>query len=178
MTVIVPYDASMRAGCASVLVDAFREFAPDSWPTLEDGLEEVDECVELGPVRVAVEGAELLGWVGLRFSYAKVWELHPLAVAPSHQRSGIGRALVAEIERVAAESGAATIQLGSDDQPGWTSLADVDVYPNPLEHLAALRDVKGHPFVFYEKCGFSVTGIVPDANGFGKPDIMLSKRVG
>jgi aminoglycoside 6'-N-acetyltransferase I len=174
---IVDYAPAMREGCARVLVDAFKTFAPDSWPTMDDGRQEVDECAGFGPLRVAVDGDEVLGWVGLRHSYAKVWELHPLAVAPAHQRTGVGSALVADLEALAARSGAMTVQLGSDDVIGLTSLADVDVYPDPLVHLAALEDRGGHPFVFYKKCGFVLTGIVPDANGFGKPDIILSKRI-
>jgi len=37
--------------------------------------------------------------------------------------------------------------------------------------------VKGHPFEFYQKQGYVITGVVPDANGVGKPDILMSKRV-
>jgi aminoglycoside 6'-N-acetyltransferase I len=58
-----------------------------------------------------------------------------------------------------------------------TSLAGVDLYPDPLSHLRELIDRKGHPFGFYVRCGFSVIGVVPDANGFGKPDILLAKRL-
>ncbi len=43
--------------------------------------------------------------------------------------------------------------------------------------IVDLRDVRGHPFEFYRKCGFVVVGLVPDANGFGKPDILMAKRV-
>jgi aminoglycoside 6'-N-acetyltransferase I len=41
-----------------------------------------------------------------------------------------------------------------------------------------LRDLGGnHPFLFYRKLGYTVTGVVPDANGPGKPDILMSKRL-
>ena len=59
-----------------------------------------------------------------------------------------------------------------------TSLAGVDLYPDPLVHLARLEDVKGHPFRFYLLQGYSVVGVIPDANGPGKPDILLAKRLG
>jgi aminoglycoside 6'-N-acetyltransferase I len=36
----------------------------------------------------------------------------------------------------------------------------------------------GHPFFFYRKLGFEPAGLIPDANGFGKPDILMSKRIG
>ncbi len=108
----------------------------------------------------------------------RVWELHPLVVDPSYQRRGIGRALVADLERIAAERGAMTLTLGSDDETGLTSLAGVDLYPDPIAHLARLQDRGGHAFVFYTKCGFAITGVTPDANGFGQPDLHMSKRVG
>ncbi|MFN2459289.1 MAG: hypothetical protein ABR591_01150 [Candidatus Velthaea sp.] len=58
-----------------------------------------------------------------------------------------------------------------------TSLGGVDLYPNVLEHLAALEDRKSHPFGFYRRLGYAVVGVVPDAEGFGKPDILMAKRV-
>jgi aminoglycoside 6'-N-acetyltransferase I len=79
---------------------------------------------------------------------------------------------------MAANGGALTLQLGSDDEDEMTSLAGVDLYPDPLRHLAKLTNRKDHPFGFYLKCGYAVVGVVPDANGLGKPDILLAKRVG
>ena len=171
-------DEPRRQRCAELLVEAFREFAPTAWPTLADALEEVDDVLVAGPVRIAVEGGEIVGWIGANPQYHNnVWELHPVVVDPAHQRNGIGRALLADMEDVVADRGGLTLILGSDDQEGWTSLAGVDVFPDPLTHLAALEDRNGHPFGFYRKCGFALSGIVPDANGFGKPDIIMSKRV-
>jgi aminoglycoside 6'-N-acetyltransferase I len=31
--------------------------------------------------------------------------------------------------------------------------------------------------VIYGKVGYYVVGVVPDANGFGKPDILMAKRL-
>jgi aminoglycoside 6'-N-acetyltransferase I len=59
---------------------------------------------------------------------------------------------------------------------GMTSLSGVDLYANIPRHLAELYDLgRGHPFLFYRRLGFVVTGVMPDANGHGKPDIFLSK---
>lgn len=166
-----------RERCAELLLDGFRTLAPDAWPTLDEARETVDECLEQGPVRVARVHDCIVGWIGGHHSYGRVWEIHPLVVDAAHQRRGIGRMLVADLERVAAERGALTLELGSDDEIGLTSLFGVDLYPDPLEHLARLEDRGGHPFVFYRKCGYAITGVTPDANGFGQPDLHMAKRL-
>lgn len=173
-----PSDDAACARCAELLVTGFATFAPTAWPTLDDARETVRECLEMGVVRVARVGDEVAGWIGGHHAYARVWELHPMVVAPSRQHQGIGRLLVADLERVVADRGALTLVLGSDDEVGLTSLAGIELYPDPLAALARLEDRGGHPFVFYRKCGFAVTGITPDANGLGKPDLHMSKRVG
>jgi aminoglycoside 6'-N-acetyltransferase I len=53
----------------------------------------------------------------------------------------------------------------------------VDLYPDVLEHLANIKNLRGHPYEFYQKIGFSIVGVMPDANGPGKPDIYMAKRV-
>ena len=37
--------------------------------------------------------------------------------------------------------------------------------------------IYGHPFAFYRKLGFVLAGVLPDANGRGKPDIFMAKRL-
>jgi aminoglycoside 6'-N-acetyltransferase I len=106
-----------------------------------------------------------------------VWELHPLAVRPDRQRQGIGRALVADLEAQVRTRGGFTIQLGTDDTADMTSLGGINLYPNVLEHLINIRNLHGHPYEFYQKVGFSIVGVIPDANGPGKPDIYMAKSV-
>jgi len=166
-----------------VLMDAF---APIGWPDdLDDARNEVRESLEPGRVSLVArdETGVVLGWVGGLHEYARVWELHPLAVAPAAQRRGIGRALVAALEERVAALGGLTLRLGTDDEhmvetgEGRTSLADADLYPDPLKHLSTIRNLRGHPYEFYLACGYAIVGVIPDANGIGQPDILMSKRV-
>ncbi len=43
---------------------------------------------------------------------------------------------------------------------------------------AHIEDLGGHPFAFYRRLGYAVVGVLPDANGYGKPDSLIAKRVG
>jgi aminoglycoside 6'-N-acetyltransferase I len=165
---------------ARLLVTAFAEHWPDAWPDEALALAEVRKSLSPGRVsRVALaEDGAAIGWIsGLSGYDGLVWELHPLVVDPSRQGEGIGRALVADLEAQVASRGALTLMLGSDDEDAMTSLGGVDLFPAPWEHLAHIQNLKRHPYGFYEKLGFVITGVVPDANGFGKPDILMAKRV-
>jgi len=53
----------------------------------------------------------------------------------------------------------------------------VNLYENLWEKIRDIRNLKHHPFEFYQKLGYVVTGVVPDANGLGKPDILMAKRL-
>ncbi len=166
---------------AALLVQAFKEHSPNSWPDLKAALQEVRESFQADRIsRVAVdEGGAVLGWIGGSSEYdGHTWELHPLAVQPDCQGQGIGRALVNDLEEQVRERGGCTIMLGTDDADDRTSLAGVDLYPDVLEHAANIKNLRGHPFEFYQKQGFVVVGVIPDANGPGKPDIMMAKRAG
>jgi aminoglycoside 6'-N-acetyltransferase I len=167
----------IREQAAALLVDAFDE--PRGWPTLDLARDEVALVLREGFARAAVQGATLLGWIGGLPEYAgRVWELHPMVVHRGYRRRGVGRALVQVFETEARRRGAQTATLGTDDDSGMTSLADIDLYDDIPRHIAGLRDLgRGHPFLFYRKLGYVVTGIVPDANGRGRPDIYMSKRL-
>jgi aminoglycoside 6'-N-acetyltransferase I len=165
---------------AEILVEGFREDWPDAWPTVDDALKEVGESLSEDRIsRVALdETGAVLGWIGGMPSYGEnVWELHPLVVRPDLRHRGVGRALVADLEERVRERGGYTLWLGTDDESGMTSLSDVDLYPDVLGHLANIENLRGHPYGFYQKLGFSIVGVMPDANGFGKPDIYMAKRL-
>jgi aminoglycoside 6'-N-acetyltransferase I len=174
-------DQSLIQQAAQLLVNAFREHWSDAWPTLEDGLEEIYEMLESERIcRVVIgENEKLLGIIGGISQYdGKVWELHPLAVQPNLQKQGIGKKLVQDFEKQVRQRGGITIILGSDDEDNMTSLSNVNLYDDLFKKIKNIKNFKNHPFEFYQKMGYIITGIVPDANGIGKPDILMAKRVG
>jgi len=167
----------IREQAAALLVDHFDE--PRGWPTPASGREEVAQVIRDGFARAAVEGGTLVGWVGALPEYqGRVWELHPMVVHRDYRNRGVGRRLVGAFEAEVRDRGALTATLGTDDDSGMTSLSDVDLYGDIPRHIAELRDRgRRHPFLFYRKMGFVVTGVMPDANGPGRPDIYMSKRI-
>lgn len=174
-----PADEVAIAQVARIVVDAFRGYTP-SWPDLASAEAEVRESfAEDRFSLVAREGDVVLGWIGGIKEYdGHAWELHPLAVHPAHHGEGVGRALVAALEQQVTARGATTLYLGTDDENGRTSLSDTDLYPDPLKRLASIENPGRHPYEFYLACGFSIVGVIPDANGPGKPDILMAKRLG
>ena len=178
---IVNLEPGMIEQAAALLVAGFREHWPDAWPDMASALEEVHEALEPEKVCRAAVTAEgqLVGWIGgQEVGYdGNVWELHPMVVHEHYRRQRIGQMLIADLEAQLRQRGALTLTLGTDDENGMTSLSGVDLYDNLWEHIRSIRNLKGHPYEFYQKCGFVITGIVPDANGRGKPDILMSKRL-
>lgn len=151
-----------------------------SWDTLDEARNEVHMLMEEGHIcRAAVdENSDVLGWIGGLPEYdGNVWELHPLVVRADLRSQGVGKALVNDLEEQVRARGGLTIMLGSDDHSNMTSLGGVNLYPNVWEHIAHIRNLQGHPYEFYQKLGYVITGVMPDANGIGKPDIYMAKSL-
>lgn len=152
---------------------------PSAWKDLASATEEVRAFVD-NPERLGLlgaEGGEVRGWIGAIRQSGCAWELHPLVVDPAFQRRGWGTRLVTALEEAARAEGVVTLWLGTDDDFGGTNLYGQDLYPDVLGHLLRLRATAGHPFTFYQRLGYTVTGVFPDADGLGKHDILMAKRI-
>jgi aminoglycoside 6'-N-acetyltransferase I len=170
-----PDDSDAINQIALILLEAF----PHWKDTQDETRAEVHESFAEGHLSlVAREGDSVLGWVGAIPTYDYAWELHPLVVAAEARGKGVGSALVGALEARVRERGALTLYLGTDDdgEIAGTNAGDIDLFPNPLQHAANL-EVFDHPVAFYRRLGFVVVGLIPDANGPGKPDVLMAKRV-
>ncbi len=155
-------------------IDAFGESKPGKWK------EDINKSLGKDRISLAVinEG-NTIAWIGGIKKYSgNVWELHPLVIHKKFRQNGLSTSLVTAFEEKVREKGGVTIWLGSDDEDDSTSLSNVDLYDNLYNKLKNIENKNHHPYEFYQKLGYKVVGVLPDANGIGKPDIFLAKRVG
>lgn len=166
--------------CAVVLVEAPRHM-PSAWLDLASAREEVGSFLTGADRRAwAALGpqGDVLGWIGCIPQHSHAAELHPLVVDPRFQRLGVGTRLVRHLEAELRRRRVGAVWLGTDDDFGGTNLFGVDLYPEPLRHLPGLAaTARGHPFTFYRRLGYAVVGVLPDANGPGRHDILMAKRL-
>jgi aminoglycoside 6'-N-acetyltransferase I len=175
-----PDDRDVLQQCAEILYEGFKDMWPHICPDLPAAGAEVQQSLSPDRIgRVAIDETGLvLGWVGAIPVYdGHAWVLSPMVVRAERQLQGIGRALVEDLEVLVRQQGATTLHLGTDDTLGMTSLGNRDLYPNVLEHAANIRNLANHPYEFYQRLGYVIVGVIPDANGPGKPDIYMAKRL-
>jgi aminoglycoside 6'-N-acetyltransferase I len=165
---------------ATLLVEGFKQHWSDAWPDINAALPEVQASFGVDRIsRIAIgNNGEVLGWIGGIKQYnGNVWELHPLVVKTEFRGQGIGRSLVADLAAEAKNRGGIVLWVGTDDEDNQTTLSGIDLYPNVWEHIVKIRNLRAHPYEFYQKMGFAIVGVMPDANGIGKPDIFMAKRL-
>ncbi len=170
----------IKKKAARILFDASKSVTNTSWQTVESAEREVSDCCNAEYLSIGyIAHDELAGWVGLRPMYGTItWELHPIMVKPELQKQGIGTKLLNEIERMAKEKNILNIILGTDDEFGKTSLSKIDLYNSDIfDEIDKIQNLSDHPFGFYQKNGYKIIGVIPDANGLNKPDILMGKRL-
>jgi len=162
---------------AKLLLETFPKAR--MWPDLDEkcAYETVEECLAEDGICMGIKiENRLIGWAGLRDMYRVTWELHPMAILPEFQGKGYGKLLIDELCSIARSKGIIGIFAGSDDESGLTSLSGKEINKDNIFHeITSIKNHGEHPYEFYLKCGFIIIGIVPNANGFGKPDILLWK---
>ncbi|NLP07420.1 MAG: GNAT family N-acetyltransferase [Clostridiaceae bacterium] len=127
---------------------------------------------------MAVEGSHLIGFARAIPQYGVTgWELHPLVVNEAYRSKGIGSQLVYALEKEVAARGGIVMYLGTDDEFGKTTLSGIDLFDGLFEKIQSIRNLENHPYEFYQKIGYKIVGVIPDANGYGKPDIWMAKRI-
>ena len=58
-----------------------------------------------------------------------------------------------------------------------TTLANTNLFDDLYSKIKNIRNLERHPYEFYQKIGYQIVGVIPDANGLGKPDIWLAKSL-
>ncbi len=169
-----PKDENRILQCAALLAQAFSHCYGG-----EHAMEEMAECLDAERVALAaVEANAVLGFVGAIPQYGQTgWELHPLVVDRAYRKRGVGRALCAELENRLRQRGCLTVYLGSDDEFNQTSLSQGNLFEDTFQKIADIHNLKGHPYEFYQKLGYQIVGVIPDAGGIGKPDIWMAKSL-
>ena len=143
------------------------------------GETEAKSCLSRDRIAIMATSADrLVGFAGAIPQYGTTgYELHPLMVEETFRSQGVGTLLIRALEAEVAKRGGITVYLGTDDESGKTSLSGCDLYDRTFERLETIRNLNRHPYGFYQKMGYRIVGVIPDANGIGKPDIWMAKRV-
>ena len=163
---------------ADILVAAFDDRSP-AWRTISAAHATITDFAEGEHIAFgAFAGTSLVGWIGATPRYnGNVWEIELIAVMPNWQRFGIGTALVQILIPAVRHAGCQTLCVWCDAESNSTSVGGINLYPHPLDALSRLISGPRHAGGFYEHIGFVRCGILPDANGPGKPDILYAMPV-
>jgi aminoglycoside 6'-N-acetyltransferase I len=166
-------DTQFIAEAAELLAESFPHAYGDC------ALEEIESCLEAEKVAlIAIEDGHVIGFTGAIPQYGHTgWELHPLMIRQSERLHGVGSLLLQALEKEVVARGGITMYLGTDDEFSKTTLSNTDLYENTWEKIAHIQNLGNHPYEFYQKNGYRVVGVIPDANGIGKPDILMAKRL-
>jgi len=177
-TVIIPLTDRITDDAAEILRQVFPGRYSGNKANQEIKRMLSKKRIALAAITDTSEGLCVTGIIGAVPQYGTTgWELHPLAVSKEYRGYGIGRLLVQCLESDVVERGGVMLHLSNDDRFGNTSLYGADLYDDLFGKLKDIQNKGEHPYSFYEKMGYSIVGVLPDANGIGKPIIWMAKRL-
>lgn len=128
---------------------------------------------------IAEESERVIAFVGvLRHVFPYAYQIEPLIVKEPFRGQGVGGRLLELIEFKLKDEGVRTLFITGPDTTGETSLYNKDLFDGEgiVHHLSTV-DYGHEALSFYTKRGYQVSGVIPEANGAGKPEIMLAKRI-
>lgn len=173
--IVAPGDDSFLDDAVALMEEVYPGYAERPG----DAMMEIERVMNEDAVFIVrvVEG-ELVGLIGARLTHGDTgYELFPHVVHPDEQNQGLGTVLLYMLEQELSRRGATVLFLAVEDEFGDTSLYDQDLFENPFPAIQGMKAIAWHPFVFYRRRGFSVYGVIPDAFGVGKPDILMAKKI-
>jgi len=174
-------DRELLATLASLSHRAGQQHSPNWLRSVDGAMQEIQQASEEGILTsVAFDNGVPTGWIAAQHHGYGSWEIHPLLVDPAAGGRGYGKILVQDIERKIRSHGGISVFLSTSDATHSTNLSDVDLYSDPLEALRKIdvRDTDcGHAYQFWQRVGFTVVGVIPDAEGCGVPSINLAKKL-
>jgi aminoglycoside 6'-N-acetyltransferase I len=133
------FDEGRIVEVCELLVRSFRDLSPTWVPTVDAARATVVEALEPAMLsRVLLIDDRVVGWVGARHDYGSVWELHPLVIDEAMRGRGYRRALVNDVECLAAGNGALTMLLGTSDEVGRTTLTGQDLFVDVITALCEI----------------------------------------
>jgi len=127
-----------------------------AWFGIESSLIEYARSTKQLPTFLAVSNGEVVGFVSVRRHFAQAWELHCIAVAASHRREGVGRALLSRAEAWLQGQDARVLQV--------KTIAE----SHPSAEYAETRQ-------FYAQVGFEPLEVFPTLWDPGLPVLQLLK---
>lgn len=161
--------------CAMLLKENFEEFC-----NIESAIQAILNSIDKSKINIIAinESETVLGWIcGVEQYNANIWTIQPIVVKKEYQRKGIGKLLVCKFENLVALRKGITIILSTGDGKNRTTLSGKDIYQDIFKEIENIKNLNNSPYEFYLKLGFKIVGVIPDSYGFGKPDILMAKRV-
>lgn len=127
---------------------------------------------------VYLDQGQLAGMIGARLTHGSTgYELYPHVVSPEYQNKGIGSTLLTMLEEELTRREGTVLFLAVEDELGQTSLYGEKLFHQTILPLHQVQTSQDHPLDFYRHRGFKITGVIPDAFGEGRPDILLAKSL-